>query len=114
MPHPQPRALPNKLATALMALLLLIGFYLPTSVEETISIPLKLVSSAILLSILVALLLRKHSILGLFAVVNVTAINVILLICTLLSPFTEFAYGGLTLCLPFYMTRFFLYLQTIS
>ncbi len=77
-----------------MALLLVIGFYLPTSVEETISIPLKLVSSAILLSILVALLLRKHSILGLFAVVNVTAINVILLICTLLSPFTEFAYGG--------------------
>jgi hypothetical protein len=94
MPHPQPRALPSRLATALMALLLIIGFYLPTSVAETISIPLKLVSSAILLSILAALLLRKHSILSLFAVINVMAINVILLICTLLSPFTEFAYGG--------------------
>ena len=31
MPEPQPRALPNKIATVRLALLPAVGFYLPTS-----------------------------------------------------------------------------------
>jgi hypothetical protein len=94
MPERQPPAPPNRMATALMALLLVIGFYFPTSEAETISIRLYLVSAAILASILGALLLRRRGVLSLYAVVNVAAINVILLVCTLFSPFTDFAYGG--------------------
>jgi hypothetical protein len=94
MPDPQPRALPNRLATILMALLLAIGLYFPTSRGAVISIPLYLASGASLLSVLLLLLLRKRGILSVFAVVNAAAINVILLVCTLFSPLTEFAYGA--------------------
>jgi hypothetical protein len=95
MPDQLPRAQSqNRLATALMALLLGIGFYFPTSLSETILIPLQIISGVILLPILIALLVRRRGVLGSFAVVNGLAINVILLTCTLFSPFTEIAYGG--------------------
>lgn len=84
----------DKLATAVMAPLLFIGFYFPTSLAETISVPLQVTSAVILFPILIALLLRRRGVLSSFAVVNALTINVILLICTLFSPFTEIAYGG--------------------
>jgi hypothetical protein len=87
-------ALPNRWATVLLALLLALGFYLPTSLAETISVKLYLMDGAMLLSILMALLLRKRGILSVLAVVNVALINVIVLACTLFSPLTEYAYGG--------------------
>jgi hypothetical protein len=95
MPDQLPRAQSqNRLATTLMALLLGIGFYFPTSLSETILMPLQIISGVILLPILIALLVRRRGVLGSFAVVNGLAINVILLTCTLFSPFTEIAYGG--------------------
>jgi hypothetical protein len=94
MPDNQPRALPNRSATLLMAMLLAIGLYFPTSHGEVISIPLYLFTAASLFSILILLLLRRRGILGPFAVLNAAALNVILLLCTLFSPFTQIAYGG--------------------
>jgi hypothetical protein len=94
MPDRQPGARPNKFATALMAPLLVIGFYIPTSLAETISARLQVTSDAILFPILIALLLRRGGVLSSFALVNGLTINVILLTCTLFSPFTEIAYGG--------------------
>ena len=90
----QPGAGPNKLATALMAPLLVIGFYIPTSLAETISVRLELMSNLILFPILIALLVRKGGVISSFALVNGLTINVILLTCTLFSPFTEIAYGS--------------------
>ncbi len=94
MPDQQTGARPNKLATALMAPLLVIGFYIPTSLGETISARLQMTSDFILFPILIALLVRKRGVLSSFAIVNGLTINVILLTCTLFSPFTEIAYGG--------------------
>lgn len=94
MPDRQPQSLPDKLATTLMASLLAIGFYFPTSLGEQISTRLYFVGAAILLAILTALLLRRRGFLSVTAAINVAAINVILLVCTLFSPFTDFAYGG--------------------
>src|SRR5205814_6735470 len=87
-------ALPGRWTSVLMGLLLAAGLYLPTSLAQTISVRLYLLSAVLLLSILVALLLRKRGVLSVLSVVNVVAINVILLLCTLLSPLTQFAYGG--------------------
>jgi hypothetical protein len=89
-----PGAGTNKLATALIAPLLVIGFYIPTSLAETMSVRLEVMSSVILFPILIALLVRKGGVLSSFALVNGLTINVILLTCTLFSPFTEIAYGG--------------------
>jgi hypothetical protein len=88
------QAPPNRWATVLVGLLLALGFYFPTSLAETISVNLYLLSAAILLSILLALLLRKRGVLSVTAVANVAAINIIVLLCTLFSPLTAFAYGG--------------------
>ena len=82
MPDRQPQALPDKLATTLMAALLAIGFYFPTSLGEKISTRLYFVGAAILLAILTALLLRRRGFLSVTAAINVAAINVILLVCT--------------------------------
>src|SRR5947207_9483515 len=86
--------MPNRGATVLLVLLLALGFYLPTSIAEAISVKLYLASAVMLGSILLALLLRKRGVLSVMAVVNVAAINVIVLVCTLFSPLTSFAYGG--------------------
>src|SRR6266480_205383 len=90
--RPGPR--PNKLATALMVPLLVIGFYIPTSLAETISVPLEVMSDLILFFILIVLLMRRRGVLNSLAIVNGLGINLILLTCTLFSPFTEIAYGG--------------------
>src|SRR5438876_2694960 len=87
-------SMPNRGATVLLVLLLALGFYLPTSIAEAISVKLYLASAVMLGSILLALLLRKRGVLSVIAVVNVAAINVIVLVCTLFSPLTAFAYGG--------------------
>src|SRR5579864_2031558 len=94
MTDQRPRARPSKLATALMAPLLVIGFYIPTSLAETISVKMEVMSDVILFSILIALLVRRSGVLSSLAIVNGLTINVILLTCTLFSPFTEIAYGG--------------------
>src|ERR1700751_2670435 len=87
-------ARPNRLAAALMAPMLVIGFYIPTSLGEAISAQLQVTSDAILVPFLIALLMRRGGILSSLAMVNSLTINVILLICALFSPFTEIAYGG--------------------
>jgi len=87
-------ARPDRFSTVLLALLLGVGLYFPTSAREIISVNLYLVTAAILLSILMALLMRRGGVIGPAAVMNVVVINLIILICTLFSPFTEFAYGG--------------------
>src|SRR6266566_1511801 len=94
MPDEQPQARSNKIATALMGLLLVIGFYFPTSMAETISVPLQVITGIMLFPILIALLVRRGGVLSSFAIVNGLAINVILLTCTLFSPLTDMAYGG--------------------
>src|SRR5262249_45172033 len=94
MPEFRSPSVSNRLATTLMAVLLLLRLYLPTSTGQTISTGLSLFRGAILLAILLFLLFRKRGVVSVFGVVNAFAINVILLICTLISPFTEFAYGG--------------------
>jgi len=94
MPDERPQARSNKIATALMGLLLVIGFYFPTSMAETISVPLQVITGLMLFPILIALLVRRGGVLSSFAVVNGLAINVILLTCTLFSPLTDMAYGG--------------------
>ena len=77
-----------------MALLLLFGLYFPTSLAEEISKDLAIVASAILFPILTCLLLRNRGTISPGAVANAAALNCILLVCTLFSPLTEFAYGG--------------------
>src|SRR5215813_2222456 len=94
MPDNPPHALPNRFATLLMAMLLAIGLYFPTSRGEVISVPSYMLTAAVLFPILLLLLLRKRGILSLFSVVNAAALNAIVLIGTLFSPFTDFAYGG--------------------
>src|ERR1022692_4290405 len=94
MPGNQPRTLSDRTATFLMAMLLAIGLYFPTSLGAVISVRLYMLTAALLLSIILLLLLRKRGILSPYAVVNAVAVNAIVLIFTLFSPFTEFAYGG--------------------
>jgi hypothetical protein len=94
MPDLRPQAISSRLATALMAALLVIGLYMPTSFGTAISVKLYLVTAAALLSTLAALLLRRRGILSMVSVVNAAAINVILLVCTLFTPFVKVAYGG--------------------
>jgi hypothetical protein len=84
----------DRVATVLLALLLAIGFYFPTSRAETISVKLYLACAASLLAVLSALLLRRGGVLGALPLVNFAAINVLLLVATLFSPFHTFAYGG--------------------
>ena len=78
-----------------MALLLVVGLYFPSSIGEVISIPLYLINGLALLAMLGMLLLRRRGVLSVLAVVNAAAVNVILLVSTLFSPLTEFAYGGM-------------------
>ena len=94
MPNRSPRTLPAKLATVLITLLLAVGFYFPTSEQQTISVRLQLASGGVLLTILAALLARRSGAIGVAAVANVVVINVTVLVCTLFSAFTNFAYGG--------------------
>lgn len=94
MPESLSPSFSNRVATVLMAALLLLGLYFPTSIGETISVPLYLLNGAMLLSILMVLLARRGGVLGMPAVLNAGAINVILVVFTLFSGFTEFAYGG--------------------
>jgi hypothetical protein len=91
---PDQQPLSNRLTTTLMVTLLLIGLYFPTSFRETISTGLYLACAATMSLILLLLLLRRRGILRGFSIVNAAAINVILVVCTLFSPLTEFAYGG--------------------
>src|SRR5262249_12360670 len=77
-----------------MAALLGLGFYFPTSAAENISVNLYLAGGASLLGLLILLLMRRRGLVSVGAVVNATAINVILLVATLFSPLKEFAYGG--------------------
>jgi hypothetical protein len=84
----------DRFATILLCLLLGIGFYFPTSRAENISVKLYLACAGALLAILAALLIRRRGILSGFAVVNSAAINALLLVATLFSPFHTFAYGG--------------------
>ncbi len=90
----QPRPSCDNFATLLMAALLVVGLYFPTSFEQTISIPLYLIDGAALAALLIILIMRRRGVLSVAAVINAAAVNVILLVCTLFSPLTEFAYGG--------------------
>ncbi len=99
-PEIQPRSLPNRTATLLMATLLAIGLYFPTSHGEVISVPLYPSLAALLFSILMLLLLRRRGILRPIVIVNAAAANTIVLIFTLFSPFTKIAYGGYV---PFFL-----------
>src|SRR5262249_3129289 len=94
MTEPLSRSFPNRLATVLMSALLLIGLYFPTSIGEIISIPLYLFNGAILFFVLMILLALRGGFLGMPPALNAAAINVILVVFTLFSGFTEFAYGG--------------------
>jgi hypothetical protein len=85
---------PDRFATAVMALLLVIGLYFPSSLGEVISIPLYFIEAVALFALLVILLLRRRGVLSTPAVINAAAVSVILFLSTLFSPLTEFAYGG--------------------
>ena len=94
MQNQQLRRSPNRFATAVMALLLIVGLYFPSSLGEAISVRLYLIDGMALAALLATLLMRRRGILSVFAVINAAAVNIILFLCTLFSPLTEFAYGG--------------------
>jgi hypothetical protein len=89
------RPSPDKFATVVMALLLVVGLYFPSSVGEVISVRLYLMNGLGLLALLGILLLRRRGVVSVPAVANAAAVIVILLVSTLFSPLTEFAYGGM-------------------
>lgn len=84
------KAMGNILAIAC----LIVGLYIPTSIDGTIARDLHLAASFFLLLVLGGSLLRRNGFPSAGVVVNAIFINVILLVCTLLSGLTDFAYGG--------------------
>lgn len=77
-----------------IALLLVAGIYAPTSVEEVISRDLLFAASLLLFVLLAALLFHRQGLLGRVSLLWSAVIVFDVLIFTLLSPFTEFAYGA--------------------
>lgn len=88
---PQPR---DRFATILTALLVVVGLYAPTSLDEAISVRIYLIDGLALSALLAVLLLRRRGVLSIYAVLNAVGVNITLLAATLFCSFTEFAYGG--------------------
>ena len=88
------RSLSLRIRSWIIALLLIAGVYAPTSVDEVISKELLFASSGLLFVVLLGLLMHRHGSLGRVSLVCAAVIVFDVLICTLLSPFTEFAYGA--------------------
>lgn len=87
------RATENAFGSALAFVSLILGLYMPTSIDGLITKELPFAASVLLAVVLTGGLLRRGPV-SAGALVNSAAINVILLICTLLSGFTEFAHGA--------------------
>jgi hypothetical protein len=77
-----------------IALLLVAGLYAPTSIDEAISRDLLFAASILLFVLLAALLFHRRGLLGRVSLLWSAVIVFDVLFFTLISPFTEFAYGA--------------------
>ena len=78
----------------LIALLLVAGLYAPTSIDEMISRDLLFAASLLLFALLASLLFHRHGLLSRVSLLWSAVVVFDILFFTLISPFTEFAYGA--------------------
>ena len=88
---PEPR---SKAAIGVVAMLFLAGVYAPTSIGRVISPGLQFANLGLLFVLLLTLALRRRGLMDGLPLVCSAAIPAVMLIATLLSPLTEFAYGA--------------------
>ncbi len=84
----------SPLCSFVLAALLVIGLYFPTSLGGMISKEMQYLFSGVLFLLLAPLLLRKGGAMGGWSIPTAMAISGILFLATLASPFTSVAYGA--------------------